>query len=83
MPLFPFSVLVSIGVGIFTLHWFFRDAEDSTRSLEELSNTISNPFSFQPWWTTKFGLWLALAVGAGMAFHHFVPELWARLLASF
>ena len=55
------SAIVSIAVALISLDWFFRDGEESTRSLEE----FNEPFSLVPWWATKFGIWLAVARGSG------------------
>jgi hypothetical protein len=55
------SAIVSIVVALVSLGWLFRDGEDSTRSLQEFSNDGTD-FA---WVTTKFGIWLVIAAGAG------------------
>jgi len=68
------SILIGIAVGLITLNWFFKDAEDSTRSFQEFSD------SWRPWWASKFGIWLAVSFAAGMVVYYALPILWQRLL---
>jgi hypothetical protein len=58
------SAIASIAVALISLNWFFRDGEDSTRSLQEFTNTTDDGFG-AAWLTTKFGIWLVIAAGAG------------------
>jgi hypothetical protein len=55
------SVIVAIAVALISLGWFFRDGDDSARSLQEFVDDGSD-FAFL---YTKFGLWLLFAAGAG------------------
>jgi hypothetical protein len=53
--------VVSIAVALILLGWLFRDGEDATQSLQDFTEDGSG-FS---WLTTKFGIWLVIAAGAG------------------
>ena len=70
------SIAVSIAVGLISLNWFFRDGEESTRSFQEFYDRSFGPLSFMPWWGTKFGLWLGLAVGAGIVCYVAFSHAW-------
>ena len=70
------SILVSIIVAVITLDWFFRDGEDSTRSLQEYTEK-----SWIPGWTNNFGIWMAVSGGAGMLCYHYLPTAIACIRA--
>ncbi len=69
------SILTGIAVALITLNWFFKDAEESTRSMQEFASN-----SWTPWWMSKFGIWLAVSFAAGMVVYYALPILWQRLL---
>jgi hypothetical protein len=57
------SVVVGIFVSLMALDWFFKDGDDSTRSLQEFESEMNRPYrSSIP---TKFGLWLLVSGGVG------------------
>ena len=62
------SIMVSLVVAVVTLDWFFRDGEDSTRSLEEYTQK-----SWIPGWNNRFGIWMAVSGGAGMLCYRYLP----------
>ena len=70
------SIAIGIAVGLITLNWFFKDAEESTRSMQEFTD------SWTPWWMSKFGIWLAVSIGAGVVVYYIGPILWQRLLSA-
>ena len=76
------SIVVSIAVALNTLGWFFRDGDDSTRSLQEFCERSVGPFSYHPWWATRFGLWLGVSIASGMLSFHLLPMAWTRLLSQ-
>ena len=77
------SIVVALAVTLVSLNWFFRDADESTRSLEEFNERTSNPFSVMPWWGTKFGLWLGLAAGAGVVCYVALLHAWNWISSHF
>jgi hypothetical protein len=56
------SAIVSIAFALISVGWWFRDGEQSTRSLREFND--NNSWGYE-WVTTKFGLWLLISAGAG------------------
>lgn len=77
------SIFVGIAVALITLNWFFRDGDDSTRSLQDYVDNCLGPFSFTPWWLNKFGLWLGLSAGAGLLCYYLLPLGWQKVLSYF
>jgi len=75
------SIVVAIAVALISLSWFFRDGEESTRSMQQFCDDTSNPFSFRPWWATKFGLWLGLAAGSGLVSFMALSRAWVWIAA--
>jgi hypothetical protein len=77
------SIVVSVAVALVSLSWFFRDGEESTRSFQESYDRSFNPFSFTPWWATKFGLWMGLAAGAGIVCCTALSHMWNWIASRF
>jgi hypothetical protein len=77
------SVVISIAVALITLDWFFRDADDSTRSFQEFYDKSFGTFSFLPWWGTKFGLWLGIAGFSGMISYFALSHAWNWVISHF
>ncbi len=75
---FFISVFVAIVVALITLNWFFRDGEESTRSMQEYCED-----RWRPWWASKFGLWLGVSSGAGIVCYVGLPQLWAWVRTFF
>jgi hypothetical protein len=73
------SAIVSIVVALVSLGWLFRDGEDSTRSLQEFTNDGTDFGRI----TTKFGIWLVIAVGAGCLCFFCVVSGWAMVAFTF
>jgi hypothetical protein len=79
MPAFILiSVVIGIAVALITIDWFFRDADESTASMEEF---ISRPR--MPWWCSKFGVWLATAIASGFGCFHLLRFLWQKFHSFF
>jgi hypothetical protein len=55
------SAVLAIAFALISIGWFFRDGDESTRSLQEFASGRSGV----EWWTTKLGLWLSISCGAG------------------
>ena len=71
------SVIVSISFALVSLDWFFRDGEDSTRSLQEF--TDSQDSYGTAWVTTKFGVWLLVAACVGFLCFYVLSWIWKSL----
>ena len=70
------SVVAAIVVGLISFNWFFKDGDESTRSLQHFAERETE------WWMTKFGVWLAFSLGSGAAAYVGLPLLWERLLSG-
>lgn len=79
MPvIFVISVAVSIVWGMISLSWFYRNADESTDSFNKYYESSSWG---QPWWATKFGWWLGLSIGVGVASYHLLPLALVKAVA--
>jgi hypothetical protein len=76
----PFWTIVSVGtgivVGLISFNWFFKDGDESTRSVQHFAERETE------WWMTKFGVWLAFSLGSGAAAYVGLPILGERLLSG-
>ena len=71
------SIFVSFVVAMISLNWFFRDADDSTRSLQEF---VEESW-FGYWWMTKAGIWLGLSAGAGLVCFFALSLAWQWIIS--
>jgi len=74
------SVFASIITGMWLLNWMFKNSEDSTGSMDDFVEAI-RPFSFTPWWATKFGMLLIISLGVGMGCYFVLWRLWQWVLS--
>ena len=69
-------LIVAIGVGVVTafvsLDWFFANGEETNQSMRDWERP------YAPWWSTKFGIWLALSSAAGGITYAALPQLFPK-----
>ncbi|HTL15864.1 MAG TPA: hypothetical protein VL793_01435 [Patescibacteria group bacterium] len=70
-------LIVAIGVGVVTafvsLDWFFANGEETNQSMAEWERP------YRPWWSSKFGIWLALSSAAGGITYAALPQLFPKI----
>lgn len=82
MPVLVFiAVFVGVAFALRSLPWFFSSGADTDRSLDAFCQNIWSPSALNPFFATKFGLWLMLSLGTGVGTYHLLVHGWSWVQA--
>jgi hypothetical protein len=72
MLLLIIAIAAAVVTAFVSLDWFFASAEETDESMRESQRW------FQPWWGTKFGIWIALSGFVGHATYFLLPYFFPK-----
>jgi len=69
------AVVTAVAVGLISVHLFFKDGDDATRSMEKATEPRWDGYGKRFFFFSRFNLWVTVSIGAGVAVFHWFPVL--------